>query len=514
LGDAKIYSNRHTIHFYYNFKTLYTEYLFLNNQSKLLHLELNKHGSKDIKEFENYWKIMNYYQDEILSKFENLNVHKRNKRALINGLGTVLKSITGNLDYEDGQNYDKLIEELKQNQRIINQNVLENFNTNTQIIKQFNETIGNIQHNQIILKERILNVQQFLMKQSTRIDHLFIKDIINQIIHLYNIIQNTLNNLEISISFCNLGLLHESIMPYNLLKRNLIEINKNNKFEFPDNLEYNGIKELISTHCKVENFEIDYLILVPLFFENSLELLQYTPVPTIQNNEMLTIFQSKHLLLKDNNKVYSVINNCKRVSELYYCKHMNNDIIKETKCDYQIIFNKDLTNCTYIKINKNVIKMLEISNTNKFVLCYPDSYKLNIKCQNESEEFIILKGIYLLENNKCKVNNKLLINENVNGEPIIISNYKFNITQNQKLDSEIELQNIKEMKIIRHDLKPINNAPEISKHNIIKYVLIVIIIIFIIIILFRKKFKCNLFKKQGNCNIPVATLNLPGDAHL
>ena len=166
------------------------------------------------------------------------------------------------------------------------------------------------------------------MKQSTRIDHLFIKDIINQIIHLYNIIQNTLNNLEISISFCNLGLLHESIMPYNLLKRNLIEINKNNKFEFPDNLEYNGIKELISTHCKVENFEIDYLILVPLFFENSLELLQYTPVPTIQNNEMLTIFQSKHLLLKDNNKVYSVINNCKRVSELYYCKHVNNDVIK------------------------------------------------------------------------------------------------------------------------------------------------------------------------------------------
>ena len=193
---------------------------------------------------------------------------------------------------------------------------------------------------------------------------------------------------------------------------------------------------------------------------------------------------------------------------------MNNNVIKETECDNQIIFDKDLTNCNYIKINKNVIKMLEISNTNKFILCYPDSYKLNIKCQNENEEFIILKGIYLLENNKCKVNNKLLINENVNGEPIIISNYKFNITQNQKLDSENELQNIKEMKIIRHNLKPIKNVPEISKQNIIKYVLIVIIIIFIIIILFRKKFKCNLFKKQGNCNIPVATLNLPGDAHL
>lgn len=41
---------------------------------------------------------------QLESKLDSLLPHVRNRRGLINGLGTILKSISGNLDDDDGQN--------------------------------------------------------------------------------------------------------------------------------------------------------------------------------------------------------------------------------------------------------------------------------------------------------------------------------------------------------------------------------------------------------------------------
>ena len=53
---------------------------------------------------------------------------KRIKRGLINGLGSIIKSISGNLDQNDAEKYDNLIDQLKNNQKILQ-------NQNEQIIK-------------------------------------------------------------------------------------------------------------------------------------------------------------------------------------------------------------------------------------------------------------------------------------------------------------------------------------------------------------------------------------------
>ena len=71
-------------------------------------------------------KLLNHYKNEVKSKFQNLNINEnlRKKRGLINGLGSVIKSITGNLDAQDAEYYDKLIDELKNNQQNIQKNLM------------------------------------------------------------------------------------------------------------------------------------------------------------------------------------------------------------------------------------------------------------------------------------------------------------------------------------------------------------------------------------------------------
>ena len=161
-------------------------------------------------------KLLNHYKNEVKSKFQNLNINEnlRKKRGLINGLGSVIKSITGNLDAQDAEYYDKLIDELKNNQQTIQKNLMQNYNYNNELVKQFNDTINSLKHNQLLLTSRILQIQNYTQEHSTLIDSLFLKDIINQITLYYNSLLIALNNIEISLSFCNLNYFHETIITY------------------------------------------------------------------------------------------------------------------------------------------------------------------------------------------------------------------------------------------------------------------------------------------------------------
>lgn len=51
----------------------------------------------------------------------------RNKRGLINVLGSVFKFVSGNLDASDGERYNAAIKELQTNQ----QNIISHFNKHT-----------------------------------------------------------------------------------------------------------------------------------------------------------------------------------------------------------------------------------------------------------------------------------------------------------------------------------------------------------------------------------------------
>lgn len=60
--------------------------------------------------------MLNFNYDRLTIKINNLFSYKRNKRGLINGLGSIVKAISGNLDSEDAVKYDKLFEKINKNQ--------------------------------------------------------------------------------------------------------------------------------------------------------------------------------------------------------------------------------------------------------------------------------------------------------------------------------------------------------------------------------------------------------------
>ncbi|KAH1028266.1 hypothetical protein HUJ05_001640 [Dendroctonus ponderosae] len=62
-------------------------------------------------------------------------------RGLINGIGSIFKTITGNLDASDGERYEKLITELQTNKKQINHAILRQNSLSLSVIKEFNKTV-------------------------------------------------------------------------------------------------------------------------------------------------------------------------------------------------------------------------------------------------------------------------------------------------------------------------------------------------------------------------------------
>lgn len=80
---------------------------------------------------------------------------KRSRRGLFNGLGTIAKAITGNLDDNDGQQINRILGLFQNNQYNLEKQIEMQYTENNNIIQEFNNTVKNIEHNQQLVRIRI-----------------------------------------------------------------------------------------------------------------------------------------------------------------------------------------------------------------------------------------------------------------------------------------------------------------------------------------------------------------------
>ena len=78
----------------------------------------------------------------------------------MNGLGTIVKTLTGNLNAEDGKKYDEMFERINNNMNISQSQNFESISLNKKMISKFNIQLENIKHNERILKDQIIEIKK------------------------------------------------------------------------------------------------------------------------------------------------------------------------------------------------------------------------------------------------------------------------------------------------------------------------------------------------------------------
>lgn len=93
-------------------------------------------------EINNYLNLINFSRKLINIKISNIDIstssRQRDKRGLINGLGIIVKLISGNLDSNGKERYNEIINHIQTNEQNLSNQLANQFSLNNELIKQYN----------------------------------------------------------------------------------------------------------------------------------------------------------------------------------------------------------------------------------------------------------------------------------------------------------------------------------------------------------------------------------------
>lgn len=479
-------------------------------------------------EFYNLCRITEILGKEIKGKFKqiNPNINSRYKRGLVNGLGNVVKFITGNLDNSDAERYNEAIEILSNKQNKMKTLVKEQVTLLEKSIDKFDNTTKILMHNQVTLSKKIYMLEQFISNNSIHFmdtyNYFLLNLIMTEIISSFELISNMLEKLEVAITFSKLNTFHNSIIKpeellneIKLISQHLVE----GKLPFEPIIENILLYEkIINIKAYSENNKITFILEIPIVQTESYVYYHLYPLPIMKNNNFNMIMPSSKYVIVNENKFALFNEKCKEIiTHEFICENMNILPIKQNvQCEIQLInYFNNVTNCKSIpiKLYDTQIRKLE----NSFWLISTPRLIVAKKYCKENVENIPINGSFLIDlgNSNCKIKvENMYIQQYKNNK----MNFKLlnlpEININPKVNEDIlepvnmELVNIDSFKDI-HDLinnqkeriKDINNVTLRNENKYIYILYCIILIIFICIVYYlvknciiRNKRKYNIIK--------------------
>lgn len=445
---------------------MYVEFSNLNTQYNKLFLTYSNHSAIAI-EFSNYDKIVKYTQNLIKSKIENIKLHDKArlfKRGLINGIGSVIKGLTGNLDSSDGEKIYKILNHLQTNENNLNSQLSRQYSINNQLMQNFNSTLQDIQHNELILKSKIIQLNQIIKEGITHQDIIFGKDLFNQLIIMYNAVLNILQDIENSISFCRLGTLHPSIINSHDLFLELKNIEIHYKNTLPFQVKYENIlnfEAVLKINCKIESDKVIYFLSLPINYETNFDLFFMLPLPTKVESKLLTIIPiSKYLLKsKNDNFVRPLFDKC-TFGKPWHCPSRLQANHK-SHCEENILLYQNASQCQYVQLEITENHLEIIPEINQYLAVFPTEEKIVIQCDKHTETKSLF-GTFLIKKNDCKVqfrNQEIIFQESSFGKPMVIDVTELKINNNNAPALKIELKKLNLKEIEMHPMLPIYENP-------------------------------------------------------
>ena len=217
LGEAHVYLTSHYSYYQYNLSEIISEYYKLISHKEKLIDNINKNITY-VNSLKTYTNILEFNCVRLQDKMKIINT-KRTKRGIINGLGTIIKTITGNLDSNEGRKYKQLFNKIDSNMQKLQKQKVENIRINKEMITKFNYQINNLKHNEEVLEIQINERKEIVKTIFNWRSVSEIKDTLNQLILLIINLIEIIAEIETSLTFCSLNKIQSSIIDMDTLRK-------------------------------------------------------------------------------------------------------------------------------------------------------------------------------------------------------------------------------------------------------------------------------------------------------
>ncbi|KAJ8977559.1 hypothetical protein NQ317_019134 [Molorchus minor] len=417
--------------------------------------------------------------------------------------GTIFKSITGNLDAEDGEYYANCINKLSNDEHQI-ENLLKNqISVTTSVIKNFNATIQKLQideqtfNNDIkIISDTIYRTADKLKIIETTLKYL---EKCELLMESYLYVENQLDEILNSITFARLKIIHSSIISPESLITALHEISQNlhqNNLPLITRIsnvgEYLNIMELEAFQT---NSDLVFVLKIPLTDQSIYTLFRLFPIPILNNRTGLYHILStsqKYIARDDDSLMYIPMSNLDECKPLFHntliCSNQfAYPIDNNAMCEAQILKSLKVLpdNCQTSLIFAKGYNIQQLS-SNSWLIINSEPLQITINCKqrNTKTEIVFKNSVLQLQPGcnayigvtKVQADSNDFSEASVDTHPILIpfdccENIPDNIEVPKLQPLKLNNFNVEDLDIAKHKLEEYSkslddliNEPFVSKH--------------------------------------------------
>ncbi|KAJ8719597.1 hypothetical protein PYW08_011772 [Mythimna loreyi] len=419
LGATKLITHHHTFLQYIQIKDIEDKIKILQDQLDNYRQNLNNDT------YMLYEVQLNYLSDKMLSVMHHLDTLKpgRVKRGLIDGLGSIIKSVTGNLDYSDAVKYDNTIKILQDNNLEITEELNNHISISKEWMVQHSEIITKLVSNQAKINETLQSIlDKDFYKDTNIIRYAKFGQQLTIITENLDEILNELIRIENILAFIHSSSSHHSMISIEVLRHmieKLVQLYGRDKIL---DLELRQYYDIIKPGYYYSGNQIVIIFKVPIFAIENYDLYKLSIAP----NRFRQALIPPYPLIATSRKGYVYIEaECPKYNTWYICgDKMNHQLRQHPDCIQNLIMNQTLDKtCEITTISLTRVAMEELDEKH-YIISFPNLTRIHTLCGRE--DYNILNGSYLatipvncyLDTPEFKITN---LNDHVEGQPVKIT---------------------------------------------------------------------------------------------
>lgn len=500
LGMTRLITHYHTFLQFVELKDIDDKILELKNQL----LNFKRKLDNDT------YMIYELQIDYLNSKIEKVNNHlytlkpHRTRRGLIDGLGSIIKSVTGNLDNTDALQYDNAIKILQNN----NYELTQEFNNHISISKEWMVQHSNILDRLVDNQVKINKTLQLILDQDAHKDSSLIK-YAKFFQHLIIITENLdeifseLTKIESILAFIHASSVHHSMISIDVLDHMIQHLITIYGKEHILQLELREYYDIIKPGYFYSGNKIVIIFKLPIFTEDRFDLYKLSMAP----NRFKQTLVPPYPLIATNSKGYVYIEaECPKYRSWYLCEEKMAHQLRQTPdCIQNLITNQSIDKtCEIATVTLSRTSMEELDEKH-YIISFPNATRIHTAC--EKENYNVLNGTYLatipvncfLHTAEFTIANTY---NQIKGQPLKLTKLTPELDFLHENESHIYLNSIDLRRlhdlnqgiISQHTLEPQRTSPEYTLYHttIPLYLMLLSALALIIFIIAkrREKFQC------------------------
>lgn len=492
LGPTRIVTHYHSFIQSIDLSDLQDKIVLVRQQLDDIMPDLN---NKTANLYEPHIDYLKYKIENIFEQLQTFRIN-RTKRGLIDGLGSVIKSISGNLDYTDALRYDNILKTLQENEDKLVTELNSHVSLSKEWTTQYTKIINNLVESQNQIRTLLTEItKKEIMTENDLIKYAHLAQVFLILGDNVDSISQELSKLQDALALIKISSLHHSLLNSNSIKYmiNRLEL----LYSKPKIIDLD-IREYYDI-LKIGSYYSDNKVVIvyrfPVVLQETYDMYKLSIIPN--KNAQVLIPPHPFLAIHQTDSRY-VETECPKTSKWYLCEEQWNLKNQTTHdCVQQLLIAQQKTELctpTYVSLERPALEKLDEAH---YTMIFPNHTKTHLSC--EEDHYRILQGSYLaiiphncfIETSDFRISNS---EDHIKGQPVKIMNLpQDKIIYHSELPSlklnTINLDHLQasNLKISHQDLVTLKQDGNIVYHTTIPiYAIIVTASVIIGIISYRK----------------------------